>query len=349
MEETLKQELEQKNKLLRKNWKFIITIVTTYIPNALVFILSKLNLVVDKLFPSIPVLVIISLIFLIIYGYLYFSLTYKKLSKVIRIAEISLFIVIDMFLFTLVFIFAGQGKIAKEPNLFQVSNALLILMLFIYLPLKYLQSLNQFSCPLKPLNTGYAVTGTCIPFEISNDKVYTYLILNETYTIDNWMFPGGHAIDNSGILPEMVAIDKARSEAGLGVEIIQPNKQDKVENGSRRVKSLIQPHISYLISMNESALCYKENGHKYHLDCIYICNVIETYLNHSGYITIKVELPNKLRTLTETKKVINKAIFAYMEENGESLKMAEVGDYAVEMLLTAYNQWRNFNLINKTN
>lgn len=342
--EILKRELEQKNKLLRQNWKFIITIITTYIPNFLFFILQKFNLIADEIFPSVQIILIISLAFLIIYIYLYFSLTRNKLNMVIQVAEALLFVVFTMFLFVLMFILAGQAIIKKEPNLFQLGTAIIIIMLLIYLPLKYLQSLNQVACPLKPLNTGYAVTGTCIPFEVNNGKVYTYLILNETYTSDNWMFPGGHAISNSGVLPEVVAIDKARTEAGLEVEILKPNKQNKVDNGSQRVKSLTHPHITYLINMNECARCYKENGHKYHLDCIYICRVTKTYLNQSGYVTIKVELPENLQNLSETKKVINQAIFLYMEENKANLKMADVGDYAVEMLFTAYNKWKQFNI-----
>lgn len=132
-------------------------------------------------------------------------------------------------------------------------------------------------------------TATCIPFQRNgNNELILWLVENPNFNM--WQFPGGH-VDLNSSRPDEVAINKARSEAGLGVELIDPDKKVVVEYNN--CKPLCAPQFQYLLTIEKEAKCRKTLGHEYHLDHSYIGNVIKVYNDRPKFNQIDINLGSK--------------------------------------------------------
>ena len=196
-------------------------------------------------------------------------------------------------------------------------------------------------------NPTTAVTGTCIPFEYKKESnsIITYLIQNSAYTNGSrLMFPGGHAFVNDES-PEVIAIAKAKIEAGLVVRPIDLYQNfDMLPQGRALSAKDSQyspefcvykpPHYSYLFTQNENAKCYKKDNHHFHYDVVYVCEITEILKEEQcAQRRIKIELPNTTPTIYSTKRYLELSM-----EKTRSLNDS-YGEYIVKMLYEAYKDY----------
>lgn len=190
-----------------------------------------------------------------------------------------------------------------------------------------------------------AVTGTCIPFlyDKKEEKIITYLVCNSAYSGGSRvMFPGGHAFVNEDS-PEIVAIMKAKTEAGLDVKPIDLYFSfNNVDNEfSSRFTIYRPPHFTYLFEEDGSAKCYKDQNHLKHYDLAYVCEINEIHsITECSQVRIAVKFPNKLLTLNEIKKILEDNISQYNLQNQLTAREREsTGEYIAKMIIDAHTNY----------
>jgi hypothetical protein len=146
------------------------------------------------------------------------------------------------------------------------------------------------------------------------------------------MFPGGHFDIRIHDSFENIAIDKAKSEAGLEVEIISA---ETISHADDKVRSLIVPNHFLGYRQDNSARCYHEKGHRFHFDYVYICDVINENAQTPLYKVLKINIDTNKEI---TKKYIDECIREQLLQQTDDLR--DVGDYIGEILLNAYKNYR---------
>ena len=140
----------------------------------------------------------------------------------------------------------------------------------------------------RPMSNSLVYATTCIPlqFDAATGKFTTCLINNQQYRHRGWMFPGGHVnidsdyqtvclLDESRFgevqaLPQHVALEKARYEAGLKDITLLDASGTRRDREYMECYSLHPARLLYMLRINPEAACYASLGHKYHLDFTYI-------------------------------------------------------------------------------
>lgn len=206
---------------------------------------------------------------------------------------------------------------------------------------------DSFTNIVKKLTTtSFAITCTTIPVKIEGNTVKFFMITNTSYPDYTWMFPGGHINFEETENPDVIAISKAQIEAGLEVELIDVyNSFDLgLEEGNNTVDNMIvfnPPHYLNRFVLDENVKCYKEKGHKYHLDLVYITK-IKTFLPLQGAARrICVELPLNPSKEVNIEELIeqecNLALTNYYTRNNvRSIRRKFLDNYVLKMLSFAY-------------
>lgn len=194
----------------------------------------------------------------------------------------------------------------------------------------------------------YSVTGTCIPFEYDKGqkKIRTYLIFNEAYDADKWMFPGGHAFSADDVFPTSIAVLKAKEEAGLEVKIldlyhsydISPIKEQEY---AEYFSLLDPPHYTYLFKLSPNVRCYNKRGHRYHYDVVYVAKIESVLSNVAKFERVPIELPVSELTMQQLHDIITTGIDRYVRRKPrrEQQKYFSFGTYVEKMLFEAHKDY----------
>lgn len=175
-----------------------------------------------------------------------------------------------------------------------------------------LQDVKDIKTKVDKKKLGYTVT--CIPIKyIEEHKSFGFILVqNQSHTQSQWMFPGSHVEVSDNLLggtfdlmdvtivPENVILDKAKSEAGLvDLVFIDPN-YDKISFvNTQQGKDYCYPNtcypmkapvFNYLFRVNESARCYKEDGHRCHYDFTYIAEYKSYDAEDAEYFVAEIEI-----------------------------------------------------------
>lgn len=224
----------------------------------------------------------------------------------------------------------------------------------------------NISCPMateveeiKKTRT-FAVTGTCIPFKFSNDrrKIETCLICNPNYEPAEWMFPGGHAFktgDNEQFIdPAEIAVNRTLEEADLKVDIIDINSVVNIEdldedsetpdNETVHEQILIKkvPHFTYLFKLNERVECYKEKGHLYHYDCVYIGEYTKRGKDNRKK-KLYIQLPVECDCFKCVRTVVQDAMVKYARSINQTVSPSNI-DYVTLMLANAFLKYKQIKI-----
>lgn len=224
----------------------------------------------------------------------------------------------------------------------------------------------NISCPMateveeiKKTRT-FAVTGTCIPFKFSNDKkkIETCLICNPNYEPAEWMFPGGHAFktnDNEQFIdPAEIAVNRTLEEADLRVDIIDINNvvntedldedSEASENENVHEQIFIKkvPHFTYLFKLNERVECYKEKGHLYHYDCVYIGEYTKRGKENKKK-KLYIQLPAECNSFKCVRTVVQDAMVKHARSINQTISPSNI-DYVSLMLVNAFLKYKQIKL-----
>lgn len=267
--------------------------------------------------------------------------------------------------FCLLTIFIVVGPSEEQKAIYpKIDVALFLAGVAIYIPIrvwKSQESLNAISLIKSTVDSikdtikvfdsttaEYSVTGTCIPFEYDAErkKVRTYLIFNEAYDADKWMFPGGHAFSSDEVSPTSIAILKAKEEAGLEVKILDLyhsydilpiNDQEYAEYFS----ILDPPHYTYLFKLSPNVRCYNKRGHRYHYDVVYVATIEKVLSQTAKFERVPIELPIDELTIQQLHDILTKGIDRYVQQKprNEQQKYFSFGKYVEKMLFEAHKDY----------
>lgn len=225
---------------------------------------------------------------------------------------------------------------------------------------------NNISCPMATeveeikKNRTFAVTGTCIPFKCSNDKkkIETCLICNPNYEPAEWMFPGGHAFktgDNEQFIdPAEIAVNRTLEEADLRVNIIDINNIGNIEDSDEDSETSDNenvheqifikrvPHFTYLFKLNERVECYKEKGHLYHYDCVYIGEYTKRGKENKKK-KLYIQLPVECDSFKCVRDVIQDAMVKHARSIHQTVSPSNI-DYVSLMLVSAFLKYKQIKL-----
>lgn len=196
----------------------------------------------------------------------------------------------------------------------------------------------------KGMHQTFAITSTCIPYTKKDNIITTYLVYNKSYNSNQWMFPGGHVIIENGDIPEKIAIRKAEVEAGLQCEIIEISSVNNIKRkGNDKFDVLQSAHLTYLFSLDEHVECYRTQGHKYHLDNIFIAEVQKKVSSACNYETLELSF-DKNKFYDSNNQIDSKyiddtiaiAIHDYIKVNNKTeIKYNQYGTYVTQMISDA--------------
>lgn len=228
-------------------------------------------------------------------------------------------------------------KISDNNNFYYLCKSIIISFQFFisFLISCYIIFINIFNNRYnKKITSPCAYTSTCIVFENMDSKINTYLVYNKSYSSNNLMFPGGHInVDDSNI-PEDIAIQKAKDEAGLEVKLISKNSQ-KIGN----CHSLSPPNMSYFFELNDSVKCFNDSGHKFHIDNVFIAELIKESDIQANYERIKISLEKD--KILKNDKYISENIsnkireYANNKSTTERKNFLDYGEFVCHMLKDA--------------
>lgn len=196
---------------------------------------------------------------------------------------------------------------------------------------------------LKKMDFDTAVTSTIIPFSYDPKKgeIKTYLIANYSYPEYTWMFPGGHVAFSEDQSPGTIAVSRAKDEANLIVSITDVNDTFAglalEDNQVSNMTIFEPPHFLYLFKLDERAKCFKDKGHEYHLDVVYIAEVNKEERVTGNQKRITITLSANITSLDEINNKCHMATREYYRKH--SVKNAErknVPDYVETMLYNAF-------------
>lgn len=204
--------------------------------------------------------------------------------------------------------------------------------------------------------TTFAVTGTCIPFMFYKEKskIETCLICNPNYEPVEWMFPGGHAFKTGDteqfVDPAEVAENRTLEEADLRVHIIDTNNGVDLEvldeesefsaNASIHERVFVKrvPHFTYLFKLNDRVECYKEKGHLYHYDCVYIGEYKKKGAE-SKRKRLYIQLPVDCENAKSVKDIVQNAMMKHARSINQTVSPSNI-DYVSLMLASAFFKYK---------
>ena len=197
---------------------------------------------------------------------------------------------------------------------------------------------------IKGMNS--AMTSTIIPFKRSgNNEIKTYLIANKAYPEYTWMFPGGHVYFEEQDTPEGIAKERARNEAGIEAEIVDIYNSFDVRETDEllidNMKVFFPPHYFNLFKLGDAVKCFREYGHEYHIDVVYVAEIKS--INKGNYKRIDIPLPRKSLSKEEIKNAcVNKITNYYSKNKVPASKQHYDLDYVIEMLYWAFNDYISY-------
>jgi len=323
--------------------KLVFGIIIPLVPSIIASIFSNIKFL-ENILPNISVLILIA-ISGIIYTITMFLLSkYKKhianrLDWTHRIVTIVIFIIYIIVFILLLSVFLNNilnDDTSKEEIVNRVRMTIGIFSFSVTF------TICNFICYSyrKIEQNSRAITCTCIPFKlIENNVLSTYLVLNKSYTMASWMFPGGHFDIKIHDNLENVAIDKAKTEAGLEVTTISTKS---LSTNYDKILPLVVPNFFFMYKQNNSARCYYEKGHRAHFDYVYICDVKKEAIQTPIYniLEITIDTNNEI-TKTYIDECINKQLVKKPNDVSRT-----VGDYISEMLSNACIEYCKFKSLN---
>jgi hypothetical protein len=318
--------------------KLIFSILTPFVPPILISIFSSFEFL-EIILPEIRIFFLIAFIGTIYTVGMFLLSRFKrkitnKLDWTFRIVTIVVFFVyIVVFVIFLSMVVSGIIKnFTDEEIIFRARIAIGLLFFSVTFTIcNYL-----FYSYRKIEQNSRAITCTCIPFQHTKDSniLYTFLVLNKAYTNARWMFPGGHFDIRIHDNLENIAIDKAKSEAGLEVGVISAKTPSYTGD---KVRSLIIPHLFLGYKQDNSARCYYEKGHRFHFDYVYICDVSQENVHTPLYDVLKINIDiNEILTKEYIDECIKEQLIKKQNEDNRN-----VGDYISEILLNACKDYCN--------
>lgn len=300
---------------------FFISIITSNIANIVATFTFIGNISI-----SISVGLIIILILLSVFCFLYFKTQIiNEWSSSMRF-RIILFGILYSFLLVAILLILKMN--------YNYDEKIIICLLYIIISISVL---IIFVLTKKTSENDIGIVASCLPIEIDDDdksKIKIYLIRNPNHE-KRWMFPGGHVkslkIDILNIVKE-----KTQKEAGLEIDILKPPERSN-DTAEWRVISGLH-HFTYSLSVAEDVKCNRENGHKFHIDSVFIGNVKEIHDPNPDYRRICIELnlndvnENKIRT-----KIINAIdIDNKKEQKGTDINLSKDIPKRIEIALKSY-------------
>ena len=197
---------------------------------------------------------------------------------------------------------------------------------------------------IKGMNS--AMTSTIIPFQRhKNDTISTYLIANNAYPDYTWMFPGGHVYFEEHLTPESVAKSRTYDEAGIETTIVDIyNSFDVRETEELKVDNMTvfyPPHYLNLFRLDDKARCYREYGHEYHIDAVYVAEISSVNIKGGNSKRIEISLPKRKIQRDELKAKCIDTLLKYYNLNKvmPEKRKYEIEDYVIEMLYCAFNDY----------
>lgn len=237
-----------------------------------------------------------------------------------------------------------KEEFAKEANSI-VTNAVAIKIEDITKDVKsYSNNVGEL---LKKMDFDTAVTSTVIPFWEKNGSIKTYLIANSSYPKYTWMFPGGHVLFNEEQSPETIAISRAKDEANLTVSILDINSTfDILSADDDQVSNMTvfkPPHFLYLFKLDEKTKCYRDKGHEYHIDVVYVAEVNKEEKQIGDQKRIPVTLSANTSNIDEVNQACHAATRNYYRKNNvKNSERNDVPDYVETMLYNAFMAYKKY-------
>lgn len=334
----------------------VLPIIITIVVNVAQLALRALDFL-NAIMPNVFYIVAISSLSCLVVVLISWTKTINEIvyDWIYRILIICKYCALILFCLTTIFIF-GIISEKKEILFYQKLDVSFFLALIaIIIPIsiwKKTDNMDQNPIRVHDLITSeYSTTGTCIPFsyDTQSKKIKTYLIFNEAYDAEKWMFPGGHAFSSDEAFPSSIAIQKANEEAGLDVEIIDLYHSYDISTVTNQdcadyFSVLNPPHFTYLFKLSPNVRCYNKRGHRYHYDVVYVAEIKSVLSQTAKFERLSIELPVDELTIQQLHQILTTEIdeYARSKDRKDYSKYFAFGGYVEKMLLEAHRDYVTF-------
>jgi len=189
----------------------------------------------------------------------------------------------------------------------------------------------------KSTRNDIGIVASCIPIKFENNSelnnnIEIYLIENPNHE-NKWMLPGGHVKLGDEKISDVLK-EKAKTEAGLEISILGLPEESNNPTKWKTISGL--HHFTYSLKLDEKVMCNKKDGHKKHIDFMFVGKV-ESILNKFSYkrISIKLNINSDNINAKNIRRKIDDAL-----ENYEKKDVSEDIPKRIEIALNAYKKYR---------